>query len=139
MKTNRLILAFLIAPISFTVVVGLFMSVLAPSEKATAGFLWAVILSAMIGYPLAILVGSPLYFLMQKLNLRGLISYSLASLIIAFPLMFMFALLPAILHGSPELDVSLSSPRLRLILWILGVSLFNVVVFWLIARPDLDK
>lgn len=139
MKTNRLMLAFLIAPISFTVTAGLFMSLLVPSEKATLGFLWAVTFSAMIGYPLAILLGSPLYFLMQKLKLRSLLSYSLASLVIAFPLIFMFALLPAFLHGSNELDASLSSPRLRLILWIFGVSLFNVVVFWLIARPDLDE
>lgn len=133
MTTNgRTIFAFLLAPVSFGVLLlllSLFLS--SPMEG-----LWALRFSAMVGYPLAVVFGVPAYILLSKKHLNGPVPYAFLSLGFSSLLAMYFVVRPALLSGQPQGMELLSSPRIMQIAVLVFASFFSVFVFWLIARPD---
>jgi hypothetical protein len=127
---TRTIAAFLIAPISF----GLLL-LLIWSSSGTMGLV-GLVMSALIGYSLALLIGLPVYFLMQKTGANGLVSYGFMAIVFAAILIFYLIGLPVHHENDGDLSSLASLERIRQMAVLAFGSFFTVLVFWLIARPD---
>lgn len=93
-------------------------------------------MSALIGYPLALLIGVPVYFLMQKLGANGLVSYGFMSVIFAAILIASLVIYPIYAENDGDLSSLLLQTRINQIAFLIFGSFFTLLVFWLIARPD---
>lgn len=127
---TRTILAFLIAPISF----GLLL-LLVWSPSGTTGIL-GLSMSALIGYPLALIIGLPVYFLMRKIGANGLVSYGFMALIFAAILVSALIIYPVYAENDGDLSSLLLRERINQMAFLTFGSFFTVLIFWLIARPD---
>ncbi len=129
---TRLLSAFLISPIS----IGLLMLVASLFLSSSSEGVWALKMSASVGYPLAILVGIPVFLFLKKNTENKLSQYLLSSLLFSILLIGHFVLWPML--SLPEATSSnlLSTPRIYQMLIIILASGFTVFVFWIIARPD---
>lgn len=132
---QRVVLAFAIAPIS----VPLF--VLLPIGIALAGnageWIWFVVLFALVGYPVAILIGLPLFLMFRRLGWNGLPVYMTASLFPAALLIAGFIVFPASRDSTePLFEQFQSGTRLAQVGFVLICSAITVLAFWLMARPD---
>jgi heme/copper-type cytochrome/quinol oxidase subunit 4 len=134
-KNTRLLIAFLIAPISFSLLLFIFLTLTSsPSEG-----LWVFQFNAILGYPLALFFGVPLYILLSKFEQQKLFIYFI--LATAFSLMFIsyFVLWPTLSNGSENWFSELfSMPRILQMSVIGFACMFTIFSFWLIARPDLQ-
>ncbi len=128
----RTILAFLIAPASF----GLLLFGLSLFTSSVAEGLPVLKFVAMIAYPMAIVLGIPLYFLMSKIGANGFLSYALISLIFASLLVAYFIVRPAYLENDGDLSTLLLEARILQMGVLAFASFLTVSVFWLIARRD---
>ena len=126
----RTILAFLIAPISF----GLLLFVLW-SQSGTTGIL-GLSMSALIGYPLALIVGLPVYFLMRKVGANGLVSYGFMAVVFAAILISGLVIYPVYAENDGDLSSLLLQARINQMAFLTFGSFFTLLIFWLIARPD---
>ena len=131
---SRTILAFALAPLSFGTVMLLLSIFLGnPSEG-----LWAFLVSAIVSYPIAAVVGVPVFMFLNRLKLRGLISYILSgSFTSAVPIIY-FVIYPRYVFLNTFQNVSNGSigTTFAQASILLVASLVTVTVFWLIARPD---
>jgi hypothetical protein len=128
----RIILAFLIAPASF----GLLLFGLSLFTSTVAESLPVLLFVAMIGYPIATVLGIPVYFIMSKIGANGFLSYTLISLIFTALIVGYFIIRSIYLENDGNLSTLLSEPRVLQMVIIAFASFFTVSVFWLIARPD---
>ena len=71
---TRLIVAFLIAPVS----VGILLTPVALVLTSGSEALWALKLNAVIGYPIAVVLGVPVWFAFSRLGWFSLRAYLLA-------------------------------------------------------------
>lgn len=128
----RTILAFFIAPASF----GLLLFGLSLFTSSVAEGLFVLKFAAMIAYPMAIVLGIPLYFLMSKMGANGFLSYALTSFIFAALLVAYFIVRPAYLENEGDLSSLFFEARILQMGLLAFASFLTVSVFWLIARPD---
>ena len=132
---TRTIVAFLIAPISF----GLLLVAGSIFTGGTFGGVFLYLsLSAMIGYSLAVLIGLPAYVVMRKLGANGIRSYSFMAMIFALILISSLIVFPTYSDNGGDLSSLLSQPRIYQMAILTVASFFTVFAFWFIARPDLD-
>ena len=131
MPALRTLLAFLIAPISFGLVL-LVISLFSPSMEIG---IWALGFVAMIAYPLAFVVGIPLFVVLRGRRLTGLATYSVVASIFSALLVSYFVIWPVASQGE-GIEAIFLPARLGQIAIMTFASFFTVFVFWLIARPD---
>jgi len=110
--------------------------ILSISQSAADEALWVLGFSAMVGYPIAIVLGVPTYLVLNRLQRNGLTAYLLASLLFAFVLILLFVLVPMFSQDTLELRQLASGARITQILTLTAIAAFSVTVFWVIARPD---
>lgn len=128
----RTILAFLIAPASF----GLLLFGLSLFTSSVSEGFPVLKFVAMIAYPMAIVLGIPLYFLMSKIGANGFLSYTLISLVFAALPVAYFIVRPAYLENDGDLSTLVHEARILQMAVLVFASFLTVSVFWLIARPD---
>lgn len=127
-STTRSVLAFVIAPIAFGVLLWIGGSVSGnPSEG-----LWALKSAALFGYPIALLTGVPAYLWMTRKGWVGLLAYLGLAVIYAVALSGWLFLRPALMR--PEY-LNLNALALQSGA-VLVACIVTLVTFWLIARPD---
>lgn len=93
-------------------------------------------MSALIGYPLALLIGLPVYFLMRKVGANGLVSYGFMAVIFAAILISGLIIYPVYAEHDGDLSSLLSQERINQMAFLIFGSFFTLLIFWLIARPD---
>ncbi len=125
----RTVLAFLIAPTSLGLVLLLLWT------PGSLGLL-SLGMSALIGYPLAIIIGFPAYFVMRKIGANGLFSYGIMALVFAAILIFGLIVYPVYAENDGDLTTLLLQARISQMAFLTFSSFFTLLVFWLIARPD---
>ncbi|WP_339744726.1 hypothetical protein [uncultured Maricaulis sp.] len=128
----RSVLAFLIAPLS----VGLLFFVILPFLTSPSEGIFALFFSAIIGYPVAIVLGTPTYILLNKLGWTGLFPYTLAAVAFSVILIGAFLVAPALTPPYSAVIELTSETRIVQMSALTGFISFSVLVFWLIARPD---
>ncbi len=131
--TMRLIVAILVAPLLAGL---LFLAMSLFSGNAGEG-LWALTISAAVGYPAMLVLGLPAHLLLRFLKWTNIFGYGLAGLLIG-------TVLSAILFSSviahnfslvPDPNKSLTPVTAIAVLAVI-VGAMSGIVFWLIARPD---
>jgi hypothetical protein len=137
MSLTRAILGFLIAPL----VPGFVFGLADLFEPSKIGMLWYLKLSAAAGYPVAVVLGVPLFVLFQRFRIVGLAPYVFAGLALgAVP--FLVAMVPglvALVMAPGGLPVNLPNSGFPAVLQFLPISCFcggiAATVFWMIAGP----
>lgn len=138
----RTILGFLVAPVS----PGLLAVILAaPFRAGTSGFgprelaeaAWIIGLSAVLGYPIAIVLGVPLYVFFQSRGWRGLLVYIIAGALLGLVIYLIYVLLAEYSsNGLWELAAKFSNTAQVQIPLVMICGAMAALFFWLIARPD---
>jgi hypothetical protein len=133
MGNNRVILAFLIAPVSFGLLFLLFS--LFAGKAAEGALIFQFV--ALVGYPIALLIGLPLFALFRYLRWNGLVTYALSAVGFSGLLIYLFVVGPSFREGQPIENVFLPA-RLAQMSIISFACITTVITFWLVARPDKD-
>jgi MFS family permease len=131
-SVSRTLAGFLVAPIFPALLVAI-LSIF--SGKFGLG-VWWIGLAAVIGYPVAIVIGIPLFFFLRWRGLNALWVYILAGAVLGIVVNLVF--LPPVTHlnGALELDyVKLYTAPKWLLLGMIVCTIVTIC-FWLIARPD---
>lgn len=128
--TKKLFIGILLAPLSFAMLLLLASFVL--GAAGPIGFVFTL----LIGYPLAIVVGLPVYFLMRKLKANGIVSYTVAAVLFGTLLISAFILYPVHYENGGNLDQLFLPDRLKQAAFLMFGSFLTVFTFWLIVRPD---
>lgn len=118
-------IGFLVAPISLGVVFAIF-------QEQVGMSIWILQFAAILGYPIAALVGVPAHLLLKRYGRTSIGSYLCVSLAPAAALIGLFVVLPIVWAHSP-----LAMAHLAQITYAVAFSAISVAVFWFIARPDL--
>jgi hypothetical protein len=139
LQSNRLIrffIAFLLAPISFGILLmlpGIFFGF--GSKPGMS--LYVLMFVAYVGYPIALVIGLPLFALFRYLRWNGFLTYAISSFGFSVLLNALFVVGPAQMQGEPLQDL-LSATRLAQMGLLTFACTLTVLSFWLIARPDRD-
>ncbi len=127
---GRLVLAFVIAPL----VPGLLIALVGSSFFIERGsriepqdFYGLTAVSAVIGYPVALILGAPSYVLLRTLSLNSAWVYALAGIVFGGVLFAIYPLFPGFEHVMVDIG---ALPIVMLL------SAAATLAFWLIARPD---
>jgi hypothetical protein len=127
----RTFVAFVVAPISVGIAL-MFLSLFGSSLEM--GFLGLRFI-AQVTYPLAVVLGIPLYFLMKKRRLTELFHYAAASVVFSAPIVVFFVIWPTLAQGEGFWSI-FASVRIMQMIIICFASLLTTSIFWKIARPD---
>jgi hypothetical protein len=138
----RTVLGFLIAPIS----PGLLAVILAaPFRAGTAVFdarelaeaPWIIKLSGLLGYPIAIVIGVPLYVFFRSRGWNGLLIYVAAGALLGLVVYVIYVLLAEYsAKGLSGLTAKFSNTAQVQIPLVMICGAVAALFFWLIARPD---
>ena len=138
----RAAVGFLIAPL----VPGMLLGIV---SVWTVGIWWTLGIAAMAGYPVALVLGVPIYLLFQRRGVTDLFAYSLAGLAMGL-VVYLAAVLPAAIFGgldAARLPQGILGGLGRDWVYEIGVTLpiaplsamcgaIAAMVFWCISRPD---
>ncbi len=138
----RTVLGFLIAPIS----PGLLAVILAaPFRVGATGFglrelseaAWIIGLSAVLGYPVAVVFGAPLYVFFRSRGWNGLPAYIAAGALLGLVIYAIYVLLAEYSsNGLGGLATKFSNTVQVQVPLVMICGAVAALVFWLIARPD---
>ena len=138
----RTVLGFLVAPIS----PGLLAVILAaPFRIGAVGFglrelseaAWIIGLSAVLGYPIAVVLGVPCYVLFRSRGWSGLPVYIAAGAVLGLIIYLIYVLLAEYSsNGLWGLTTKFSNTALVQIPLVIICGAVAALFFWLIARPD---
>lgn len=138
----RTVLGFLIAPIT----PGLLAVILAaPFRVGATGFgprelseaSWIIGLSAMLGYPIAVVFGAPLYVFFRSRGWNGLLVYLVAGALLGLVIYLIYVLLAEYSsNGLWGLTTKFSNTAMVQIPLVIISGAVAALFFWLIARPD---
>lgn len=134
-KYGRVVLGFAIAPLSMGIVFAAF-------ETASGGYLgwWYIRWSVALGYPVALVVGVPLYlFVLEPRRRRSLPVYAACGAGMGLAAYLLPLLMPVLLEGSTKglLYALNNTGRLAMLAMMFGA--ISASVFWVIAiwrMPD---
>jgi hypothetical protein len=129
-QTGRLVLAFAIAPLIPGLLIALAGStffVVTDTRVDPRDFFGITAVSAIFGYPVALILGAPLYVLLRKLSLDRAWIYALAGTLLGALLFALYPLFPG--FANAIIDINLLPIAILL-------SVAATLTFWLIARPD---
>ncbi len=130
---KNLIKAFLIAPVSF----GLLLLVFTMFTNNVGEGLWGLQFVAFVAYPMTVVLGIPTYIILRKFKLNGLVTYLLSGLALSIaPIMF-FVVSPRLheIQNNRATEIFMES-QYGISFIIAFACVFSTLVFWLIARPD---
>jgi hypothetical protein len=136
MRELRTILGFVAAPL----VPGLLFGLVGEFSAGSVGLLWCLKFSAALGYPVAIILGVPLYLIYRRYRVESLIAYVMTGLGLGV-VPFLIAVLPGTVAASLGVDKNSAAvwPAMGSILWYLPISMAcgaaAAAAFWLIAHP----
>jgi hypothetical protein len=133
-RFNRFLIAFLLAPASFGILLMLLGSFI--GGKPGEG-MFVLMFVAYVGYPIALVIGLPLFALFRYLRWNGFLTYAISSIGFSALLNVLFVVGPAQIQGEP-LQGLLSATRLAQMGLLTFACTLTVLSFWLIARPDRD-
>lgn len=128
-------MGLLVAPLMPAVV--LFPLLPAASHSDLPGFFWMI---ALVSYPAAILIGLPVYFVLQYARFTTFRTYVLTGAIFGTVLAVLMAAAQvhnAVISGPPFGDWLGFAGNLAVVLLVAVLIVVSVAsVFWLVARPD---
>jgi hypothetical protein len=131
----RTVLGFLVAPISPGLMIVVLGAVFA-FGKSSEG-IWIIKLSAMLGYPIAVVLGVPLYFFFRSRGWNGLLVYTMAGALLGVLIYLITIPLGGYSsNGLPGLSERFSNTALVYIPLGMICGAVAALSFWLIARPD---
>lgn len=125
----RTLLGFIIAPIALGLVIAVFSGL--ASGSPSFGF---VIISALLGYPIAIVVGVPMYLFLRWRGWNGCWTYIAAGALQGGILYFLLILDPR--YEGLERRISIALQFAPLLMLFIPCSMMATLCFWLIVRPD---
>lgn len=128
----RLLIGILLAPIT----TGLVFLCVSAFGNLSEG-VWALKLSALVGYTAAIVLGLPAHLLLRKLGWTNLLSYLVIGLLIG--LVVGAALFSPVFVGNIGLTPSSGkslAPSAAIFVLAAFFGALSSLVFWIIARPD---
>jgi hypothetical protein len=138
----RTVLGFVIAPIT----PGLLAVMLAaPFRVGATGFglrelseaAWIIGLSAVLGYPVAVVFGAPLYVFFRSRGWNGLLVYIAAGALLGLVIYVIYVLLAEYTsNGLWGLTTKFSNTASVQIPLVMVCGAVAALFFWLIARPD---
>ncbi|TAJ96356.1 MAG: hypothetical protein EPO10_12665 [Reyranella sp.] len=135
-RTYRTVAGFVVAPMMPALVLaGVVLA--AGGDSQTLGY---AAFAGYISYPFTLLVGLPAFLLMRRKRWDGLRAYALAGLALGLTFVVLFA-------GLAGFDGDAADPAWLNLLanlafmlpFVLACAVVSSVVFWLIARPDLQR
>lgn len=137
----RTLLGFLIAPISPVLVMGIFgvlrTGAIAFGARELSETAWMVGLAAALGYPVAFIVGAPLYVFLRWRGWNGLPVYVATGALLGLVVYGSYVLLPEYSsNGLRGMATKFSNTALVQIPLVVICGAVATMVFWLIARPD---
>lgn len=138
----RTVLGFIVAPVS----PGLLAVILAaPFRIGAVGVgvrelseaAWIIGLSAVLGYPVAVVFGAPLYVFLRARGWNGLFAYIAAGALLGLVIYVIYVLLAEYSsNGLWGLATKFSSTALVQVPLVMICGAVATLVFWLITRPD---
>jgi hypothetical protein len=138
----RTVLGFVVAPIT----PGLLAVILAaPFRVGATGFglrelseaAWIIGLSAVLGYPVAVVFGAPLYVFLRARAWNGLLIYIAAGAFLGLMIYVIYVLLAEYSsNGLWGLATKFSNTAQVQVPLVMICGAVAALVFWLIARPD---
>jgi uncharacterized membrane protein len=138
----RTVLGFLVAPLS----PGLLAVILAaPFRVGAVGFgprelseaAWIIGLAAVLGYPVAVVFGAPLYVFFRSRGWNGLVVYIAAGALLGLVIYVIYVLFAEYTsNGLWGLTTKFSNTAAVQIPLVMICGAVAALVFWLIARPD---
>ncbi len=132
----RTVAGFVVAPMMPALVLaGVVLA--AGGDSQTLGY---AVFAGYISYPFALLVGLPAFLFMRRKRWDGMRAYALAGLALGLTFVVLFA-------GLAGFDGDAADPAWLNLLanlafmlpFVLACAVVSSVVFWLIARPDLQR
>jgi hypothetical protein len=138
----RTVLGFLVAPITPGLLAVL---LIAPFRIGAAGFglrevseaAWVIGLSAILGYPVAVVFGGPLYVFFRSRGWNGLLVYIAAGALLGIVIYVIYVLLAEYsANGLWGLAAKFSNTAQVQIPLVMICGAVAALFFWLIARPD---
>jgi hypothetical protein len=131
----RTAIGFLLAPISpglLILILGIVFGFGKPSEG-----IWIIKLSALLGYPIAIVFGVPLYFLFRSRGWNGLLTYITTGALLGIVIYLIYIPLGGYSsNGLLGLSERFSDTALVYIPLGMICGAVAALSFWLIARPN---
>ena len=127
---GKLALAFLTAPLVPGLLIALGGStffVVTGTRVDPRDFFGLTAVSGVLGYPVALILGAPSYFLLRSFSLNSAWVYALAGAMFGGLLFAIYPLLPG--FANALIDTALLPVAMLL-------SVAATLTFWLIARPD---
>lgn len=135
MATFRMAAGFLVAPVVPGLIIAASVELLGSRDPLSA---WYVELSAALGYPTALVLGIPAYWLTKRYTLTSLAAYAAIGALLGIAAYF-GVFLPGLLVAPTNPDVWHAMGGS--LAFMPAACLSGVVAataFWLIARPDLQ-
>jgi hypothetical protein len=129
-STGRLVLAFGIAPLVPGLLIALAGSVffvITGTRVDPRDFFGLTAVSAVLGYPFALVLGAPSYIALRAVSLDSAWIYALAGVVFGGLFFVVYPLFPG--FGHAIIDISLLPIAMLL-------SVAATLTFWFIARPD---
>ena len=135
-KWGRTIVAFVVAPLSPALIIMILVTAFGAGKVGEAA--WLLRFSALLGYPIALGLGIPIFFLLKRADWNSLSLY-VALGVIAGLILYLFYFPPLELSPRGEIQFSKALTSGMLLFSVLGMicGALATTVFWLIARPDI--
>lgn len=135
-RAYRTVAGFLVAPMMPALVLaGVLFA--AGGGSQTLGY---AAFAGYIAYPFALLVGLPSFLFMRRKRWDGVRSYALAGLVLGLTFLALFAGLAGFDGDAADpVWLNLLSNLAVMLPFVLACAVVSSVVFWLIARPDLQR
>ncbi len=131
----RTILGFLVAPVSPGLLIVILAAVFGFGKSGEG--IWIIKLSGMLGYPIAIVLGVPLYIFFRTRSWNGLLIYIMAGALLGVMIYLIYIPLGGYSsNGLSGLFERFSNTALVSIPLGMICGAVAALSFWLIARPD---
>ena len=135
-RAYRTVAGFLVAPMMPALVLA-GMVLAAGGDSQTLGY---AAFAGYISYPFALLVGLPAFLFMRRKRWDGVRAYALAGLALGLTFLALFVGLAGFDGDAADSAwLNLLSNLAVMLPFVLACAVVSSVVFWLIARPDLQR
>ena len=137
----RVLLGFFVAPISPGLLAVLLAALLRVGAsgfgvRELAEAAWIIGLSALLGYPVAVVFGGPLYIFFRSRGWNGLLTYISGGALLGFSIYLIVLLSEYASSGLWGIAMTFSNTALFQIPFLMICGAVAALFFWLIVRPD---
>jgi hypothetical protein len=136
----RVVMGFVVAPLCPAILITSALTLAQPPPlvflpRLPFVFIFVMIVSGVVTYPTTVILGIPVFLLMRKYNLNGIVAYLAAGIPMSIGPLIAPGWGPGKGWGwGPSMGFRLV--KIEVFLFTLGCSLIAVATFWLIVRPD---